>query len=155
MSKLEVNIAPLWRRFAALLYDGFLLTAISFGYSAALTAIAVAIRDGSPNETYNPMFSSPLFGLGWLLTLTLFYFYFWRRFGQTLGMKTWRIQVVNAQEPNAKLTSGQILIRIATGFPSLAVFAMGYLYRWFDSERDCLHDKLSKTKVVLLPKQKK
>ena len=148
----EVTIAPLWRRFAAMLYDSFILLAISFGYGALLTLVMAKIRS-APMGDYQPMFNHPAFFLGWVLTLCFFYGWFWWRCGQTVGMKAWRLQLVGS-EPSNPLNVKQIFIRLAAGIPSVALLGAGYWYQWFNKDKACLHDRVSQTVVVVLPKKK-
>ncbi|MCZ2723523.1 RDD family protein [Marinomonas sp. 15G1-11] len=76
----------LWRRFAAALYDSFLLLALYFilGWGAVL------LNDGAAVE--GPW-------MFWLLLLVAWGFFvkFWCHPGQTLGMQVWKIQVVSEE----------------------------------------------------------
>jgi len=140
----EYSSAQVWRRLAALVYDSFIIIAISFLYGAIMTAIAV--NSGSSNEEFRPMFEGPLFPLGWVLIVLIFYCYFWKRFGQTLGMKTWNIKLVNSsfQSPSWN----QCLLRAAVAAPCVLVLGIGYWWSFFLENNDCLHDKLSDTRVI-------
>ena len=142
--------APLWRRFAALVYDGFILLALSLAYGALVTAIAVFM--GAQSQEYQPMFRHWLFGLGWVICLQGFYFGFWRRSGQTLGMRTWRIRL--SDRANATVLAGraQCLARVLLTPPLVLLGGAGYWYRFFNRRGDCLQDKLSRTQVVVVPK---
>lgn len=149
--------APLWRRFAALVYDIFLLGAISMAYGAIVTAIGAAFGAGQTQD-YSPMFKAGGVGelvlLGWVLTLAAFYVLSWHFRGQTVGMKAWRLQVIDAASTDTQHPS---LIRAAQrsawGLLSFAMLGVGYWYRFIDSEKRCLHDKLSRTQVIVLPKR--
>lgn len=150
--------APLWRRFAALVYDVFLLAAISMAYGAVVTAIGAAFGAGQTQD-YSPMFKAGGVGelvlLGWVLTLAAFYVLSWHFRGQTVGMKAWRLQVIDAD--HLADTQHPSLIRAAQrsawGLLSFAMFGVGYWYRFIDTEQRCLHDKLSRTQVIVLPKR--
>ncbi len=143
--------APLWRRFAALLYDSLVLLALSFAYGALVTLFGTLLAPEAPHD-YSPMFDSHWVFIGWIAVLMGFYLYFWRRAGQTIGMKTWRLKLVG-QAPG-RLRYGQLFVRIAIAVPGLALLGLGYFYRWFDARGDCLHDRLSATSVILLPKKR-
>lgn len=144
--------APLWRRFVALMYDGFIVLAISMIYGAITLGIYVWATGITSNDEYQPTVSGPLFQLGWYICLALFYSYFWKRGGQTAGMKAWKIRVV-AQQENTPLTWRACIIRCLVGPPALFILCLGYIWKWFDKEGNCLHDKLSGTKVVVVPKE--
>ncbi len=143
--------APIWRRFAALIYDGFILSALSFAYGALITLGGALASPQS--ERYQPMFSGYWVFLGWLFVLCGFYAWFWKRGGQTLGMKTWRLQLVSIDAKPLAWT--QVLKRLFFGLPSFALLGAGYWYRGFNAEGLCWHDKLSNTQVIVLPKPTK
>lgn len=143
--------APLWRRFAALAYDSLILCAVALLYSALVTAVFALVLDRQ-SSAFQPMFSGAWSSLGLIFTLVLFYSWFWHKSGQTIGMKTWRIAVVDAKALDRPPSWKQCWLRCLSGVPSFWVFALGYLYRWLDPERACLHDRLSATRVVLLDK---
>lgn len=146
--------APLWRRFAALSYDGLLLLALSLGYGGMVTLLGVLVSEQIA-EDYQPMFTGFWFPAGWVLTLVMFYCWFWRRSGQTLGMRTWRIQVVAPANSDQSPRWSQCFQRAFWGFLALLLGGAGYWYRFFDKDGDCLHDRLSRTRVVVLPPTEK
>lgn len=143
--------APLWRRFAALVYDGFILLAISLAYGAAVTAIAAATM-GVRSDNYQPMFNHWLFTLGWVICLQGFYYVFWRKSGQTIGMRTWRIRLSDANNPNLLAGRTQCLLRLFLTPLLVLSGGAGYWYHFFDPRGDCLQDKLSRTQVLVVPK---
>lgn len=152
MNTTPPTVAPLWRRFAAMGYDALLLLALSFGYGALMTFIAA--KTGEKHEAWQPMFNGPLFFLSWLLLLIFFYVWFWRKSGQTLGMRTWRIQVVTRGQhtpPGWK----QSLYRAITGAFSFCCLGVGYWFALFHPRRACLHDLISGTQVIVLPRPAK
>lgn len=142
--------APIWRRLAALVYDLFILLAISFAYGAAATAIAVGVTGGQ-HENYQPMFDSVLFLMGWIACLCGFYCWFWHKSGQTIGMKTWKIQLVsNATAPlqSGGVTWYQCILRCVIAPPSILLCGLGFWFALLDPQRRTLHDRLSQTAVV-------
>lgn len=151
---IEYSTPSLLRRFAAMVYDSLLLMAISILYGAIMTGINVAIN-GAPTtgeRIHWGAFGAVVF-IGWLLTLALFFCYFWHRSGQTLGMKTWRIKMV--QQHNLDCPSyAQCFIRFLLAPISLCLLGIGYWWMYANPERQTLHDKLSKTRLVLLEKTK-
>jgi uncharacterized RDD family membrane protein YckC len=108
----------LGRRLAAIFYDALALIGIWFVAGAA----AVALHHGE---------AMPANSAGFSLCLALLsYGYFglsWRRGGQTLGMKTWRIKVVDAATL-APLSWRQSVLRYAVGL--LAWLPLGFGYWW-------------------------
>ena len=149
--------APLWRRFAAMIYDSFVIIAISMAYGGIATAIVAITSEDPRSEVQSPMFSSPLFGLGWALTIMCFYCIFWRRFGQTIGMKTWHIRLYaldQSQQELSGLSWKHCFLRSAFGICAFACCGAGYLFGFIDNNGDCWHDKMSKTRVIFTKDKK-
>ncbi len=151
----QQNSAPLWRRLAALVYDSLILLAISMAYGALVT-LTGALGGQTQEAKYQPMFhaggSAELVLIGWILCLVFFYVGFWQRSGQTLGMRAWRLKLVDAHDNNAKISMSRCLQRAAWGAPSVIFFGLGYWYRFISPTRQCLHDKLTRTQVIVIPK---
>lgn len=152
---IEYSAPSLMRRFAAMVYDTLLITAISILYGALMTGLNVAIK-GVP--AMGERVSWGIFGvvvfIGWIITIGYFFCYFWHRSGQTLGMKTWRMKIVN--HDNLNLPSfGQCIIRFLCAPISLCLLGAGYWLMYTNSERQTMHDKISKTRTLLLTKEKK
>ena len=143
--------AGLLRRLAALLYDGFLVGAIWMVLGFALQLIVGPdtnqLVDGVVQT--DPLLDNILFLL-MVASCTGFYVFFWTRSGQTLGMIAWRIKLVSLQ--NTSITPVQALLRFLAAWPAFFMFGLGYLWLYLDPNGDALHDKLSSSKVVLLPK---
>lgn len=143
--------ASLFRRFAAMVYDTLLLMAISIGYFALAVLINVVIQ-GAPAEGQKVQWGQwdLLVFFGWLLVLGYFFCFFWRRSGQTLGMRAWRLQLIKSD--GGAPDWSQCVQRCLLAPVSLALFGLGYFWRWLDPQQLTLHDRLSKTRVVMLPK---
>lgn len=144
--------AGVFRRFAAMTYDSLLLMAVSIGYYAAAVLINVLIQ-GAPVEGQKVQWGhwNLLVFVGWVLTLVYFFYFFWRKSGQTLGMRAWRMRLVNQ---DLRLASAhQCLLRCLLAPFSLGVFGLGYFWRWLDPQQLTLHDRLSRTRVIVLPKE--
>ena len=86
------------------------------------------------------------FQLYLFLVIGLYFVAFWRRGGQTLAMKTWKLRLVGAD--GAKITLGQAMLRYACAWPSLLLAGIGILYAPFDRQRQFLHDRLAGTSIV-------
>ena len=112
-----------------------------------------AVPDSTAGEhslQTDPVVDTVLF-LAMLISATVFYLWFWCKSGQTLGMLAWRLRVQDYQ--GHLLTPGRALMRLALAWPSFLLFGFGYLWLVVDSNHDAAHDRLSKTRVVLLPKE--
>ena len=153
ITAVEFAAPGLLRIFAAMGYDTLLLAALSIGYSAVVVGLRVLIV-GAPEagqRIHWGLISGSLVTLGWVAIIMGFFIYFWHKFGQTLGMKTWRIQMVD-EKTNQFASYHQCVKRSAVAFLSLLVFGFGYWYKFTNPKQRLLQDVLSDTKLVLLKK---
>mgnify|MGYP002144833566 FL=1 len=108
----------------------------------------------------------------WLFVVLGVYFcWFWTHSGQTLAMKTWRIRVIGRDGKPVGWRRALARYLLAWGWflPGLAVarvigaqgwmllllpalnFALWAMAALLDRDRQCLHDRLAGTRVVLKP----
>lgn len=143
--------AGLMRRLAALLYDGFLVAAIWMVLGFILQRIVGTqsnqLVDGVVQT--DPILDAILFTI-MVASGSGFYIWFWIRSGQTLGMIAWRIKVESVDGGLINFKQG--VIRYIAAWPAFFFFGLGYLAIYLDSNGDAAHDKVSRSKVVLLPK---
>ncbi|MDZ7923233.1 MAG: RDD family protein [Marinagarivorans sp.] len=155
VNTIRIASAPLWRRFAALVYDSLILLAISMAYGALVT-LTGALNGQAQSEKYQPMFHAggiaELVLIGWISCLVFFYVGFWHRSGQTLGMRAWRLKLIDAHNSDTKVSISRCLQRAAWGVPSLVFLGLGYGYRFISPTKQCLHDQLTRTQVIVIPK---
>jgi uncharacterized RDD family membrane protein YckC len=133
--------AGLLRRLLAMFYDSLLLLSVLF----VATAIVLLVTRGTL-DYQNPFFRSYLFVLCFL-----FYAWFWMHGGQTLGMRTWRLRVQRLD--GGPISLWQALLRFLCAIPCWALLGLGYLWMLVDRDRMAVHDRLSETVIVRLPKQ--
>lgn len=143
--------AGLLRRLAALLYDGFLVVAIWFviGYFMQLLfgPDANQLVDGQVQT--DPVMGAILFAL-MVASAFGFYAWFWMKSGQTLGMIAWRLRL---ETPAGQLVGlDRAALRWLLAWPSFALFGVGFFWLYIDPNGDTMHDRFSRTRVVLLPK---
>ena len=135
----------------AMIYDGFLLLGITFAYGVVVFLLRKLFGDDTLQAPHGAIQVLILAGL--LFCWAFFYVWCWRRSGQTLGMKSWRLQL---QAKNGGMVTWQnCWLRCLLAPLSLAALGAGYLWCLFDQQGDCLHDKWSDTQTVLLPKPPK
>jgi len=132
MQNISSTLSLIFRRSGAFLYDCLLLIALFF----FITATAIWFNDGEAIQ--NPLFKVLLFAVSFL-----FFDWFWRHGGQTLGMRAWRIKLEGIDSAN--VTLGQSGARFMTG---ALLFGLTFVYMLFNQDQLALHDKLSKTKIV-------
>ncbi|MFC0445292.1 RDD family protein [Pseudidiomarina halophila] len=141
------------RRIAAWVYDLLvavavimLSSALALGFAALLTGSGwMTLPEGMDHAGW--LNSSPLYGIYILTVLGFFFGWFWRRSGQTLGMRAWRLKV---QQPNgARITNKQAFIRVLT-----CAFGLGNLWVLVDfKNRRAWHDYAAGTELVTLSKE--
>lgn len=146
--------AGLFRRLAALLYDSFLVAAIWMLLGYVVLAFFGADSNQVVNERVetDPLQDFILFTM-MVLSCSGFYLYFWMRSGQTLGMLAWRMRLEDLD--GQLLRPGQALLRFLAAWPSFFCLGLGYLWLYVDINGDTLHDRLCKTRVVLVPREKR
>jgi len=138
--------AGLLRRLGAMLYDGLLLLAVLM----VATALFLPLTGGEAiDPDGNPVLEF-VYRLLLLLLIVGFFGLFWTRRGQTLGMASWRLRV--EREDGTLLGWGDALRRLGWAVISLLPLGLGFLWVLFDPERRAWHDRLSRTRVVVLPK---
>lgn len=133
--------AGIARRLGALLYDVLLIVALWM-----ITALVV-------NLVFNDGKAATGLGLQILLLAEVicFYLYFWHNSGQTIGMRTWRLKLVDAKGQPPTLRA--LLKRMSIAPLSLLCVGLGYLWYLVGSRQQTWHDRFSDTYVVLLPKK--
>ena len=132
--------AGLFRRLFAIFYDCFLLLAILL----TVTTIANALNQGQAIEAGNnlhPLYVITIFGLSYL-----YFAWFWMHGGQSLGMKTWQIQLKSSD--NGKISWKITAIRFVIALFSWGFFGIGFLWTLFDKKNLSWHDLVSKTVLI-------
>lgn len=133
----------------ALMYDLLILLALSMAYSALATAVMVATKVGNAGD-YETMHDGLGFQLGWLASIVGFYWFFWSRAGQTVGMKAWRLKIVDAQGNTP--SHAQCWIRMVVSPIALALGGLGYWWCLINRKHAAWPDIASGTQVVTMPK---
>jgi uncharacterized RDD family membrane protein YckC len=138
------------RRLLALLYDLFPALALWFVVAVPFVLVDVALS-GDVRHNIGPL--SPLQWLLWAACWSVTGLYAtlsWRRGGQTLGMRPWRLRVV-ARHGGAP-TRAQSWRRFAVATVSLLPAGLGFWWAWIDRDRLTWHDRAAGTRVVRVPK---
>lgn len=85
-----------------------------------------------------------------LLTVCGAYFvYCWRGSGQTLAMKTWGLRVV--RNDGARISVPFAVARYVLAILSAAIAGLGFLWAFIDSDRQFLHDRLLRSRIIKAP----
>lgn len=132
--------AGLWPRFAAMVYESVLLVGLVFIGDLLFLKL---FGDGTRGWMRH---GQQL----WLAGLCGLYFvYCWSRSGQTLGMKTWGLEVRNAD--GSHLDVPRAALRYSLALAGLLAAGFGFLWALLDRDRQFLHDRLLGTRIVRVP----
>jgi uncharacterized RDD family membrane protein YckC len=130
-----------WRLFA-LVYDFFPALALW----VATSGLMLLVRGGEP-VVPGSLLSWIELALLWVVT-GLYVVLSWHRGGQTLGMRPWRLKVLQADGRRPSLRA--LVLRYAVATVSLAAAGLGLLWCLVDRERRGWHDLASGTVLVRL-----
>lgn len=135
--------APLLSRFAAMVYESLLVTAVVFVASFIIMPVI--------GDMHAP-WQRHLFQIYILGVLFAYFSVFWLRSGQTLAMKTWHIRLV--QQNGAALTFKQAVLRFVYAAPGLMLAGIGFWWAFFDRDKQFLHDRLAGTRLIRVPRER-
>jgi len=120
-----------------MLYDAILVVALLF----VASAIAVLINGGK-TAGESSLWVQLLISL-WLIFVAFFYYGIsWIISGQTLGLRTWHMRVLDYAGGSISWT--QAIIRFVVGLSTVSLI----FWIWLNPERKALHDMASKSVVV-------
>lgn len=140
--------AGVLRRLGAMFYDLLLVLAVMMVATAAFLPLTggeaiTSDRYGAWEYAYRVLL---------LVIVILFFGLFWTRRGQTLGMAAWRLRL--EREDGLPLTWLDVFKRLAAATVSLTLAFAGYLWIWVDKDKLAWHDRWTRTRVVVLPKNR-
>ncbi len=129
--------AGLGRRLGAMLYDTLLIIAMFFATGFIWVALSGDVVTGVA------------FQLTLLAEVAGFFAYCWRKQGETLGMRAWKLRILDdaGELPSFK----QIGLRLLIAPLSLACFGVGYAWLYLGHNKQTWQDKVSGTLVVHIP----
>jgi uncharacterized RDD family membrane protein YckC len=137
----------LLRRLAAVLYDSLLVVALLM----VATALFLPFTGGEAIDPHrDPLLEWTYRGV-LLLIVVGFFGIFWTGRGQTLGMASWRLRV--EREDGGNLNWGDTIRRLAASLLSWVALGLGWLWILVDPQRRAWHDRLSRTRMVLVDKK--
>lgn len=125
-----------FRYIAAIFYDLILVIALFF----FATALVLPLNQGEAIET------GYIYPIYLLFISFLFYGWFWTHGGQTLGLKAWKLRVVNYELAN--ISWKQAFIRYITACCSWLVFGLGIFWRIWHKEGKTWQDLSSHSFII-------
>ncbi len=133
------------RRLTSMVYESLLLFGlVAVGFILPHALLGTLAQVVAPSWVVRTHF---------ILLLMLYYVWFWLNGGQTLAMKTWKIQVQDRS--GTPLRPLQAVLRYLAAWPSLLFFGIGVFWALFDKDRQFLHDRIAGSRLILIaPEQK-
>lgn len=136
----EAPAASLARRALALVYEVLLLSALFL--VATLPYVLTT-------HAADAIVARPLFQVYLTAIAGAYFIWQWRRGGQTLPMKTWRMRLVT--RAGAPLGLRHALARFLFALAGCALAGGGFLWALVDRDGLFLHDRLAGTKIIFVP----
>lgn len=125
------------RRMGAIIYD----TLLVFSVLLFATIPYLMISGGEAIDSDNKVFQA------YLMAIVVLYFIVpWKIRGQTLGMQSWKIKLV--QDADELITWGQAIRRVFLSGLSWLPVGLGFFWSLFDREKLAWHDRLSRTRLI-------
>ena len=158
--------APLWRRYAALGYEGLLLAAIVLLVGFLTLPALRPSSGGRPALAVPPPPARVLSACFVFAAAGLYFTWSWTGGRRTLPMKTWRLALVRAGGgavdaktavaryvaawigPAASLVAYAALQPAHLGAHAAWLVPIGYLWPLVDPDRQFLHDRIAGTRIV-------
>jgi uncharacterized RDD family membrane protein YckC len=128
----------LLRVLAVIVYDFLLLIAVLF----LATAILLPLNGGEAFTNHKIVYSLYLLAVSFC-----FYGWFWTHGGQTLGLRAWKIKVLN--DVHGVIGWRQAFIRFAVALLSWGSLGLGFLWIVIDKNQRSWHDMASNTGLYL------
>lgn len=132
-------------RLLAMVYDLLPLAALWMATSAVMLLLRGGVR-------VTPGSAAAMVEFVLLLAVTFAYLGLsWRRGGQTLGMRAWRLRLVNV-DGSSPVPWRALVLRYLVAMVSLAAVGLGFAWSLFEPNRRTWHDLASGTVLVRMPK---
>jgi uncharacterized RDD family membrane protein YckC len=140
--------AGVLRRLGAMFYDLLLVIALMM----VVTAVLLPLTGGEAitNERFGAW--EYAYRLLLLAVLVTFFGVGWTRRGQTLGMQAWRLRL--QREDGSLLSWFDVFKRLGAATVALCLAGVGYWWIWIDRDRLAWPDRWTRTRVVVLPKNR-
>jgi len=120
-----------------MVYDGIVVLALLI--LAAMLALLLGM--GQHTAMKDPAYTAYLLSV-WFLYLA----WCWRKGGMTVGMRAWRVRIVDAA--GEKPGWGKSAIRFLFSFVSALPAGLGFLWSLFEPRKRTWHDIISGTRLV-------
>ena len=139
--------ASLWARVAALAYDLFPL----IGLWMLVAALFLLSAHGNVDAAHPPFAYRLALRIALLAVTAAYFVVSWSRGGQTIGMRAWRLRVIDAD--GAKLPWPRALLRFCVAMVSLGACGLGFLWCLVDREGRAWHVIAARSRLLRVPVQ--
>jgi uncharacterized RDD family membrane protein YckC len=169
MTHMNPQKAPsILRRMACFTYEGILIFGVVFISGLIFTMVTDALMPSAVNDPFSKSLAyRSLFQAFIFCVLTTYFIYFWRR-GQTLAMKTWRIELLDQEGQHLSTRMAlkrwvsswvwfipplMALTPFSVSMSERVVLCLGWISIWatlarFQSHGQFWHDVWSQTQLV-------
>ena len=138
-----------WRRAAALVLDGLILSVVNFAINAVLgTAMGPRLTATPGGNPFTPQFGA-LMGTSFVVNLAIgmaYQVFFLTRTGATPGKMVLGLKVIRAD--GGPITPGLAIGRYFSYILDSLILGIGYIMVAFDKEKRALHDHICGTRVI-------
>ncbi len=124
---------------AAFIYDVFPV----IGILIVTSGLTLILRTGNEVQAHTWWFQALV-----LCEIALYYIYFWKVGGQTIGMKAWKIHIKPNDKSQQQLSWKQACLRFVIGIFSTAFFGLGLFWKYFSNEGKSWMDLVSDSHTV-------
>tara|TARA_B100001758_G_C18415916_1_gene619657 strand:+ start:5369 stop:5770 length:402 start_codon:yes stop_codon:yes gene_type:complete len=131
-----MQYASLWRRIIAIIYDLILVISILFLMSLPLFNF----------NLQEDIFLKIIVQIYFYLIIQYFFVWFWVNKQGTLGMRTWKLKIVDIN--GNKISYKKAILRFNVAIISILFFGFGFIISIFHKDKKCLHDIISKTFLI-------
>lgn len=136
------------RIIGSVIYD----TLISLGILMIMGFIAVFIHFLITGEESISANNNWAFQVYLLISILCYFFYFWKKSGQTVGMKAWKLKLISTRP--TEITFAQLAVRVIVAVPAYGFLLLGVLWQYADKRQLNWHDIASHTKLIHIPIKK-
>jgi len=149
MNVISMDAARLPRILGAIFYDLIIVFAIIFVAAQWFPLVPVSLQNTSSMILVKQLY---------MLGISFLYFaYSWKRGGQTIGMKSWRVKLLQDKLPQKEkqkkpVSWRQCMVRYLVAIISWLAFGLGFIWIIFSPQHKSWHDMASDTRLVVIPK---
>jgi len=139
---MPIKSVGFFKRLLIITYDGLLLVGVVFVGGFVLSALLSLVL-GSFDGNFVAVWLKRIY---WIIVPMLFYVWFWTNGGQTLGMKTWHVYIVD--DAGKFIDRKTAVKRYCVALLSWACVGAGFIWIFFDKQNRTWHDIATGTHFV-------